>query len=110
MSSSGIDGEAIVALVFFGVVLVFVTLGCVLLAHFWMQRLAETPRALLSSGVSILIFLIPMAAVEGTGESWFILPVVTVMLAILAFPTAFLATRKLGRDQRDKEDVATIFD
>jgi hypothetical protein len=108
--SDRIGGEAIVALIFFAVVLVFVTLGCVLLAHFWLRRIGGTPRALLSSGISILIFLVPMAAVEGTGESWFVLPVVAVMLAILAFPTAFLATRKLDREIRNKEDVAAVFD
>jgi hypothetical protein len=99
---------AIVALLLATLVIVFVTLGCVLLAFFWARRLSVTQRALLATAIADIVLVVPFSILAAEG----LLPLMggIAVVGVLGFPAAFLATRKLDRRKRAEEGVAAVFE
>lgn len=106
----GVDDTAVLIAV--AVWIVFVTLGCVLLTWFWARRLSVMFRALVATGAGALLLLVPLIVIGDAGdEAMVILLGGAAMIGIIAFPVAFLATRKLERQfLAHSQDIGAIFD
>lgn len=102
------DSESILAIAFAALLIVFVTLGCVLLLFFFAARFPTGTRAVFASGLGAVVLLGPVMAISGMeGDDWAVFFGLMVLTAAIGFPVAFLATRKLDRR---KNDIAGIFD
>jgi hypothetical protein len=101
---------AVATLAFSFLLVVFVTLGCVLATFFWAQRLSRSARAFVASGLAILIVLGPVVGVltmDAEPSSALALLIGALVMFMITFPVAFLATRKLDRR---KQDIGAIFE
>jgi hypothetical protein len=108
MGMAGAIGVA-VALAFGAILITFMTLGGVLLAHFWLRHLSASLRALFATGVAAVMLVFPALILSGdAGFGPLILAFV--LFAIMGFPVAFLATRKLDRDARERADMSSVFE
>jgi len=101
--------EAVVGITFGLLLLIFVTLGSVLIVHFRSKKLTTTSRALLGSMITVLVMLGPVFILTGLRDDDSLLgfSVGAVMLFAFSFPIAFLSIRKLNRQ---KLDIAGVFE
>lgn len=102
---------AVAMLLFVALVVVFVALGSALLAHFWLRRYSVTVRALAATALAAVVLLFPFGVLSTGGETSIVLPVGAAVIAVLGFPTAFLAGRKLERQKPDGgPDIGSVFE
>jgi len=103
--------EDVPILLFMAVIIVFVTLGCVLLAFFWLRRLSVSLRALFATVFGAAVLLLPLALVSDEADTILVLVGGLMIISVVGFPVAFLATRKLDRRTRElKSDIASVFE
>ena len=100
--------ETILMILFTLAVIVFVTLGAVLLTFFLLRRIPKTQRALLATVLVDVVLGVPITLLSGEGVV--VLVGLSVMVGVVGFPTAFLATRKLDRIKQAGESVAAVFE
>jgi hypothetical protein len=107
-----VEAEAAGGLLFGVAWICLMTLGCVLLLHFWAGGLSTFLRALLATFLVIALTSAPIFLFADTNEQDTIVGLVGIGLGILVigFPIAFLATRKLVRDGSAKTDISGIFE
>lgn len=105
--------EVFVGIIFGLLLVVFMTLGSVLIIYFFAAHLTTSTRSLLSSALATLVMLGPafiISSYDGSASTIGFVAGAAVMVAI-AFPVAFLATRKLDRrKQRTDPNIGAVFE
>jgi hypothetical protein len=107
-----VEAEAVGVLVFGIAWVCLMTLGCVLIVHFWGRGLSRPVRASIATCLVIAVTTAPILVFADMNESDTIVGLVGIGLGIVAigFPVAFLANRKLDRDGRAGTDISGIFE
>jgi hypothetical protein len=99
----------VVALAFGAILITFMSLGGVLLAHFWLRHLSVSLRALVATGVAAIVLVLPALILSGDATFGPLMAAI-VVFSIIGFPVAFLATRKLDRHERDRAGISSVFE
>ena len=104
--------DEIVLLLFAALLVVFVTLGCVLLTSFWFRRWSVTMRSLIAAFGGAFAMFVPIVLMEeARGEVWSLITGLVAIFGVIGFPVALLATRKVERQHRDlKADLGSVFE
>jgi hypothetical protein len=106
------DYEIATTFVFMALLIAFTTLGCVLLSFFWLRHLSRAARALLVTAGGALVLLVPVCLIGGVGaEAVWVLLGGSLGYAVIGYPIAFLATRKLDRLVSGiSRDIGSVFE